>query len=76
MLYKDGTEELYDLEEDPLEWNNLAGSSAAVEAKQRLAKHVPTTFADQLPSSDSRKHKQVKTLDRGLKSRRDLTKLK
>jgi len=39
--YFDGSEELYDLRDDPREWFNLANDAAFAEVKQRLATHIP-----------------------------------
>lgn len=43
--YKDGTEELYDLNADFHEWNNLAGSPEYAGARERLKAQAPATFA-------------------------------
>lgn len=39
--YFDGSEELYNLREDPEEWTNLAGNPEYKELKQNLAVHIP-----------------------------------
>lgn len=51
--YDDGTEELYDLKNDPMEWTNLIGSKdkKAIAAKEQLLKWQPKTFADGLPEN-------------------------
>lgn len=41
--YSDGTEELYDHDQDPLEWTNLAGVPKYAETKKKLAAHLPKT---------------------------------
>lgn len=41
IKYKDGLEELYDHEVDPMEWNNLAYDSTFFEIKRQLSIHVP-----------------------------------
>lgn len=43
--YKDKTEELYNLRQDPSEWYNLAGKSDYEKTKARLRASAPTTFA-------------------------------
>ncbi len=41
IRYKDRSEELYDLQKDPHEWNNLAGNPECESVKKELARHVP-----------------------------------
>ena len=41
IRYIDGSEELYDLEADPEEWNNIAGDSGFASAKARLSALLP-----------------------------------
>ena len=50
--YNDGTEELYDLKKDPMEWTNLISlnDKKALEAKARLEKWMPKTSAPNIPS--------------------------
>ena len=43
--YSDGTEELYDLRNDPHEWNNLASKSNLGEIKKKLKASAPKSFA-------------------------------
>ncbi len=49
IRYADGTEELYDHEHDPHEWNNLAGQHDYSEIIAELKKHIPEENADQVP---------------------------
>ena len=56
--YADGTEELYDHQQDPMEWNNLASDPAHSEVKEELSKWLPKKDA---PDSESRKKKKKKT---------------
>jgi hypothetical protein len=41
VRYFDGSEELYDLRDDPREWFNLAGNPDHSAVKRRLARHAP-----------------------------------
>ncbi len=45
IRFTDGTEELYDHQDDPNEWVNLAGNAEYDEIKQRLAEHLPEVSA-------------------------------
>jgi arylsulfatase A-like enzyme len=40
--YGDGQEELYDIDKDPHEWNNLAKNPAYAEIKTRLKEYIPS----------------------------------
>ena len=55
--YKDQTEELYNLRQDPNEWYNLAGNSDYDKIKAKLRAAAPTTFAE--PGPDRRQMKLV-----------------
>lgn len=52
IRYADGTEELYDVKEDPNEWNNLAENPEYEGVKKKLASSAPETFADPLKQSN------------------------
>lgn len=45
IQYADGSEELYDLREDPREWNNIAGDENLSGVKRRLAAYIPNEAA-------------------------------
>ncbi len=45
IRYGDDGEELYDLQSDPNEWNNLANDTAQTDRKQHLRQFAPTEFA-------------------------------
>jgi arylsulfatase A-like enzyme len=44
-LHADGSEELYDVSQDPHEWRNLADDASLAAVKERLAKWLPETNA-------------------------------
>lgn len=80
LRYRDGTEEFYDLHQDPMEWDNLIArlNSQQQLAKARLAKFVPVEFADALENNLATKDdlKDVKQLNPHIKKSRDLSILK
>lgn len=49
IRYEDGTEELYDHDNDPLEWVNLAGREEHAELKQDLARWFPNVNVPDAP---------------------------
>ena len=49
IRYADGTEELYDHENDPNEWHNVAGHSANAEIIERLKRWLPATETSPAP---------------------------
>jgi len=51
IRYADGSEELYRIQEDPHEWENLAGDSRYRQEIRRLAAHLPKVNAEPLPGS-------------------------
>lgn len=53
--YGDGAEELYNLQEDPHEWHNLAEDPRFDEVKAKLRKSAPATFAQPEPRLNARK---------------------
>jgi arylsulfatase A-like enzyme len=44
--YADGSEELYDVQEDPMEWTNLAESPEHAQVRDSLSGYFPTEVAD------------------------------
>ena len=48
IRYPDGSEELYDHEVDPHEWNNLAPLEDYNKVKRRLSAHLPGSYAPSL----------------------------
>jgi arylsulfatase A-like enzyme len=53
IRYHDGTEELYDHDNDELEWTNLAARSEYTKVKTDLAKWLPKTDAPEAPRAGS-----------------------
>lgn len=58
IRYADGSEELYDHRKDPNEWTNLANEPDYAEVKDRLAKALPASEAENAPFDASKKSKQ------------------
>jgi len=54
IRYRDGTEELYDHESDPMEWTNLAGKPEHESVKKELAAWLPKVNAPDAPSETRR----------------------
>jgi arylsulfatase A-like enzyme len=46
IRYADGTEELYNVRQDPNEWNNLAQNPELEELKKQMVASAPATFAE------------------------------
>jgi arylsulfatase A-like enzyme len=53
LRYHDGGEELYDLTQDPHEWNNLAREPRHRNRLARMARHVPTVEAQPAPPKNA-----------------------
>ncbi|MEM6915522.1 MAG: sulfatase [Verrucomicrobiota bacterium] len=81
IRYVDGTEEVYDLSRDPMEWENLAAkdSSEISEVKARLGAVIPETFAPALAKQPAEEKEQMKknrkSIDKSLLGGRDLSQL-
>ena len=74
--YARGFEELYDLENDPMQWTNLVHSapeSAAV-VMAELKTYLPEYEAEEIPKSQ--KDDSIKEMDATIQARRDLRTLK
>lgn len=50
IRYEDGSEELYDLVNDPEEWNNLASDPDFKSIKSKLARWIPDSWANSAPT--------------------------
>jgi arylsulfatase A-like enzyme len=79
--YNDGTEELYDLKNDPMEWTNLirVKDKKLLEARAHLEKWMPKNSAKDLPSNqnrDSDKETEPRGFFNNIDSIRPLNKLK
>jgi arylsulfatase A-like enzyme len=54
IQYADGSEELYDIQQDPQEWHNLAGDPAHRDRIAEMRKWLPATDVPPAPRSASR----------------------
>ena len=52
IRYEDGTEELYNHDADPYEWNNIADDPRHAEVKRQLAAAFPTTNQPEVPKEN------------------------
>lgn len=57
IRYADGSEELYDEQNDPYEWTNLASKPEHAAIKADLAKHLPTSDAPHKPQAKGKEGK-------------------
>ncbi len=57
IRYHEGSEELYDLRQDPNEWTNLAAKKELAPLKDELARWLPKTNADPAKGAAPRKRK-------------------
>ena len=75
--YRDGTQELYDLQHDPQEWTNLVLqlTETSSSAMKRLQRYAPKKFAPSISNSKNR-YPKSNGLDLTIKVTRDLAKLK
>ena len=60
IRYRDGSEELYDEERDPLEWTNLAAKPEYAKVKEELAAWLPKTNAPDAPARKRPRKKKGK----------------
>ncbi|MDZ8119735.1 sulfatase [Pontiella agarivorans] len=76
-LQLDGTEELYDLQNDPMEWTNLINSPEYAAIAARMKKWVPETrAAGKFPNHKKPKNYVDADAAPGIKATRDLSRLK
>ncbi len=78
IRYQDETEELYDLQTDPMEWTNLAlrMTSEDKRARDRLAQSIPASFAAELPRGNVELRRNAVKADSTIKATRPLNRLK
>lgn len=53
IRYKDGSDEFYDLKEDPYEWKNLAAEISVEAAKNELARWATSDWAESAPTKSA-----------------------
>ena len=58
--YANGEEELYDHDNDPMEWKNLAGDPKFANIKKELSQHFPKVNVPDAPRSKPKKGKKKK----------------
>lgn len=79
IRYQNGTEELYDMERDPMQWTNLvtAKDPKIIAQKSRLAASFPASFAHG-PANDkiSKEEKNGRPPDLSIKAQRAAAQLK
>ncbi|MEZ6121632.1 MAG: sulfatase [Planctomycetaceae bacterium] len=61
IRYEDGSEELYDHDADPYEWDNLAGRTELADVKQQLAAAFPKVNHPEVPAGKSAPADKPKT---------------
>ena len=60
IRYRDGAEELYDHEKDPMEWINVAGDTGLAQRKERMARSMPTDEAAEAPVAGKNRAQKAK----------------
>ena len=60
IRYHDGTEELYDHAEDPMEWDNLSAAPEHEALKKRLSQTMPDTEVPNAPAAGGYKNRNKK----------------
>ena len=59
-VYEDGTEELYDHNSDPMEWNNLINDPIYKKVVKKLRAYLPETDAKPSPGSDDNVSQKIR----------------
>ena len=65
IRYKDGSEELYDHDDDPKEWTNLAGKPEFTSVQKELSAWLPESHAPEAPYDKGKR--RPKTQNKGKK---------
>jgi arylsulfatase A-like enzyme len=60
IRYHDGTEELYDHADDPMEWHNLADKPQHAGQKKQMAEWMPETEVPNAPVAEGYKRRQTR----------------
>jgi arylsulfatase A-like enzyme len=68
IRYRDGSEELYDLRNDPNEWNNIANQQGMETLKSKLKKQIPVKNAEPAIGPQRQKKNRSKKLPNPLPS--------
>jgi arylsulfatase A-like enzyme len=64
IRYKDGTEELYDHDNDPMEWKNLATKPEFADVRKNLAAWLPTSHAKAAPYDQGKRKPKKQNKDK------------
>ena len=75
--YRDGAEEFYDMQADPLQWTNLIKSNDPLHRAQiqRLGNLLPTDYAPEVAANEGGSEAKQAPPDPGIKATRPLAKL-
>ncbi len=59
IRYKDGSEELYDHNNDPMEWTNLAAKPELADVRKELAEWLPKSHAKEAPYDQGKQQPKI-----------------
>ena len=65
IRYRDGTEELYNEDDDPLEWRNVASEAKYAHVKEGLSKWLPKVIVEDAPRVKRRRKRKKRGGEKG-----------